>query len=95
MNHIREANHLWLLSHEFDNQDDQIYVTGIAVNKIYRVSMDGKVVRFAGSGTGKSIDDILIKASFAGPNGIASDKKNKILYISEYGRGGGIRKIQL
>ena len=75
--------------------DDQIYVTGIAVNKIYRVSLEGEVFRFAGNGTPKSKDGPLQQASFARPNGIASDKKHKILYISEYGRGGGIRKIQL
>lgn len=75
--------------------DDVIYATGIAVNKIFKISLDGVVEVFAGNGTGKSIDGEALSASFSNPNGIASDKNNKILYISEYGPLGSIRKIHL
>lgn len=75
--------------------DDVIYATGIATSKIFKISMDGKVALFAGTGQPKQVDGDLKEASFNYPNGITSDKKNKILYISEYGKNGGIRKIQL
>lgn len=75
--------------------DDYIYATGIAVSKIYKISMDGEVEWFAGNGEPKVVDGNLKEASINYPNGITSDKKNKILYISEYGQNGGIRKIQL
>jgi len=75
--------------------DDVIYATGIATSKIFKISLDGKVELFAGTGQPKQVDGDLKEASFNYPNGITSDKKNKILYISEYGKNGGIRKIQL
>lgn len=75
--------------------DDFIYATGIAVSKIFKISLDGKVVLFAGNGKATSVDGDLLTASLSNPNGIAADKKNKILYISEYGSKGGIRKIKL
>lgn len=73
--------------------DDIIYATGIAVSKIYKISLDGKVEVFAGNGEAKHVDGKLSEASFYYPNGISSNKTQKILYISEYGR--GIRKIEL
>lgn len=75
--------------------DDYIYATGIAVSKIFKISLDGKVELFAGDGKATSVDGNLLTASLSNPNGIAADKKNKILYISEYGPKGGIRKIDL
>lgn len=75
--------------------DDFIYATAIAKSKIFKVSMDGNVEWFAGNGKPESRDGNLLEASLNYPNGIASDKKNKILYISEYGKNGGIRKIKL
>lgn len=75
--------------------DDFIYATAIAKSKIFKISMDGNVELFAGNGKPESKDGILLEASFNYPNGIASDKKNKILYISEYGSNGGIRMIKL
>ncbi|MFK8060657.1 MAG: hypothetical protein AB8B78_11260 [Polaribacter sp.] len=75
--------------------DDTIYATGIAVSKVFKISLDGKVEVFAGNGKPQTKDGLLKEASFNYPNGITSDKKNKILYISEYGAKGGIRKIQL
>lgn len=75
--------------------DDVIYATGIATSKIFKISLDGKVTLFAGNGEPKQVDGNLKEASLNYPNGITSDKKNKILYISEYGKNGGIRKIKL
>jgi len=75
--------------------DDFIYATGIAVSKVFKVSLNGKVELFAGNGKSASTDGELLKASLSNPNGIAADKKNKILYISEYGPKGGVRKISL
>ncbi|MEL6812136.1 MAG: hypothetical protein AAFP76_12460 [Bacteroidota bacterium] len=75
--------------------DDFIYATGIAVNKIFKVSMNGDVERFAGNGDAKGKNGYLLEASLYHPNGIAGDKKNRILYISEYAPKGGIRKIKL
>lgn len=75
--------------------DDFIYATGIAVSKIFKISLDGKVELFAGNGKAASVDGDLLTSSLSNPNGIAADKKNKILYISEYGPKGGIRKIRL
>ncbi|WP_394750973.1 hypothetical protein [Spongiimicrobium salis] len=75
--------------------DDTIYATGIAVSKLFKVSLDGSYEIFTGNGKAESVNGILQSASLNYPNGISSDKKNKILYISEYGPGGGIRKIQL
>lgn len=75
--------------------DDDIYATGIAVSKVFKISLDGKVEVFAGNGKPETKDGLLKEASLNYPNGITSDKKNKIIYISEYGKNGGIRKIQL
>lgn len=75
--------------------DDIIYATGIAVSKIFKISLDGKIEVFAGNGNPETKDGNLKEASFNYPNGITSDKKNKIIYISEYGLKGGIRKIKL
>lgn len=75
--------------------EDEIYATGIAVNKIFKISLDGTYEIFAGNGDGETVEGNLLNAAINYPNGIASDKENKILYISEYGQKGGIRKIQL
>lgn len=75
--------------------DDVIYATGIAVSKIFKVSLGGEIEVFAGTGEAGQLDGELLKAKISNPNGIAADKKNKILYISEWTGIGGVRKIQL
>lgn len=75
--------------------DDVIYTTGIAVNKIFKVDLQGNVKVFAGGGDFGSRDGALMDATFRSPNGIAANKDLKVLYISEYGEGGGIRMIEL
>lgn len=74
--------------------DNHVYATGIRSNKIYKVSLDGNVELFAGTGDNKTFDAPLLEAKFSGPNGITADKENKILYISQFGLK-SLRKIQL
>ncbi|WP_340200823.1 hypothetical protein [Ascidiimonas sp. W6] len=73
---------------------DNIYATGIGTNYIYKVSMDGSSKIFAGTGNNTTQDGTLLEASFSLPNGIAADKRRRVLYISQYGEK-AIRKIQL
>ncbi|PKV49164.1 hypothetical protein ATE84_1181 [Aquimarina sp. MAR_2010_214] len=75
--------------------NDTIYATGIAVNYIYKVSLEGEIEILAGNGEVKQVDGPLLEASFQNPNGISSNKYAKILYVSEYTGSGGIRKIEL
>lgn len=75
--------------------NDVIFATGIAVNHIYKVTMDGEIEIIAGNGEAAQIDGPLLEASFSNPNGISANKKTKTLYISEYTGVGGVRKIDL
>ncbi len=75
--------------------NDKIYTTGIAVNYVYKVTMDGVVEIFAGNGEAIQIDGPLLDASFRNPNGITANKFARTLYISEYTGVGGVRKIKL
>ena len=75
--------------------NDVIFATGIAVNYIYKVSMDGEIETIAGTGESNQVDGPLLEASFSNPNGIATNKSSQILYISEYTGVGGLRKIDL
>ncbi|TSE06709.1 MULTISPECIES: virginiamycin B lyase family protein [Aquimarina] len=74
---------------------NSVFATGIGVNKIFKVSMDGTTEEFAGTGDPAQTDGLLEEASFNGPNGISSDPYNKAIYISEFGGTGGVRKIKL
>ncbi len=74
---------------------NSVFATGIGVNKIFRVSMDGTTEEFAGTGDPAQTDGVLEEASFNGPNGISSDPYDKAIYISEFGGTGGVRKIKL
>lgn len=74
---------------------NSVFATGIGVNKIFRVSMNGTTEEFGGTGDPAQIDGLLEEASFNGPNGISSDPYNKAIYISEFGGTGGVRKIKL
>lgn len=75
--------------------NDVIFATGIAVNYIYKVTLDGEIETFAGNGQAAQIDGPLLEASFSNPNGISVNKRAKILYVSEYTGAGGLRKIEL
>lgn len=74
---------------------DTIYATGIAVNYLYKVSMDGKIETLAGNGEAAQVDGLLLEASLSNPNGTSANKHTKTLYISEYTGVGGVRKIKL
>lgn len=74
---------------------DTIFATGIAVGKLFAIGLDGSVKEVAGSSERNSKDGDGQLAAFNGPNGIRADKKNGILYISEYGGSKKIRKIKL
>ncbi len=74
---------------------NSVFATGIGVNKIFRVTLDGKVEEFAGTGTPAVVDGPALEASFNGPNGITVDKYAKAIYISEFGGAGALRKIKL
>ncbi|WP_062060676.1 hypothetical protein [Aquimarina longa] len=75
--------------------NDVIFATGIAVNYIYKVTMDGKIETIAGNGEAAQVDGPLLEASLSNPNGIAANKWSKVIYISEYTGIGGLRKINL
>lgn len=75
---------------------DFVFATGLAVNKIFKVSLrNGEIEVFAGTGEALTVDGTASEASFNGPNGISADKLGKALYISEFGGSGAIRKIVL
>ncbi|WP_281987874.1 SMP-30/gluconolactonase/LRE family protein [Aquimarina aggregata] len=74
---------------------NSVFATGIGVNKIFRVTLDGQVEEFAGNGNAAVVDGLINEASFNGPNGITADKYGKALYISEFGGTGALRKIKL
>ncbi len=75
--------------------DDYIFATGIAVNYIYKVSLDGEIEIIAGNGEAAQTDGLVLEASLSNPNGIAANKTTKTLYITEYTGVGGLRKIEL
>jgi len=62
-----------------------LYATGIGVHKIYQISTDGTVTEFAGTGTAGNTNGSAQNAEFNRPNGIATNKNQDRLYISDYG----------
>ncbi len=71
-----------------------LFVTAIGENVIYRVTLSGEMSIFAGNGTLGTEDGSLEEASFSSPNGITADPLRKVIYISEFAQGGGLRAIQ-
>jgi sugar lactone lactonase YvrE len=61
-----------------------IYTTSLFTNKIYKVTLDGEVTEFAGSGNFGHKDGPNFEADLALPNGITTNKAQDTLYISEY-----------
>ncbi|WP_375560004.1 hypothetical protein ACE193_20140 [Bernardetia sp. OM2101] len=73
-----------------------VYATALGENRIYKVSPNGMLEQFAGNGTQQTKDGDLLEAAFAAANGIASDKVNNILYITQATTNKfALRKIQL
>ncbi len=66
--------------------DDVIYATGIAVNKVFKVTLDGNI---------SVINTNENETAFKGPNGIRGNKETKTLYISEYSDSKRVQKIEL
>jgi len=61
---------------------DAFYVTKVAPNRVYRVTMDGRFEPFAGTGTVGVEDGTLAEATLARPNGIAASPGEEALYIN-------------
>ena len=61
-----------------------IYSTAFQVNKIYRTSMNGDTVTFAGTGAPGQINGPLNSATFNGPNGITASPTGDTLFISDF-----------
>lgn len=62
-----------------------LFATGIGKHKIYKVSLSGEVIEFAGSGTPGLKDGQADTAHFNRPNGITTNAAQNMLYISDYG----------
>lgn len=62
-----------------------LYATGIGVHKIYQISTNGVVTEFAGTGSPGNTNGNAQNAEFNRPNGIAANKNQDKLYISDYG----------
>jgi sugar lactone lactonase YvrE len=63
--------------------NNNIYATGLFANRIYKVTMAGKVSVLAGTGVSGSQDGSPTTATFNGPNGIVAEPYGNVLYISE------------
>lgn len=61
-----------------------IYSTALQVNKIYRTSMNGDTVTFAGTGAPGQVNGPVNSATFNGPNGITASPTGDTLFISDY-----------
>jgi len=74
------GNHIGYLVYAAGN----LYTTSLFTNKIYKVTLDGQVSEFAGSGTFGHKDGPNLEAEFALPNGITTNKDQDTLYVTEY-----------
>ncbi|MCB0724491.1 MAG: T9SS type A sorting domain-containing protein [Ignavibacteriae bacterium] len=61
-----------------------IYTTALQVNKIFRTSMNGDTVTFAGTGGAGQVNGPVSSATFSGPNGIAVTTTGDTLYVSDF-----------
>lgn len=59
-----------------------IYATGIGVHKIFKVSLDGEVIEYAGAGVAGVLDGPADIAQFNKPNGITTNPGQDTIYIS-------------
>lgn len=64
--------------------DGDIYTTSLYTNKIYKVSLDGEVEEFAGTGDFGNDDGDNDQATFYLPNGITTNRSQDKLYVTEY-----------
>ena len=75
--------------------DDVIYATLFAENRVVSVTLDGVVSPLAGTGASGGQDGDPSQATFRNTNGAAPSPDGRFLLISEYGPGGGVRRIEL
>ena len=61
-----------------------IYATGLDVNKIFKITLDGQVTVLAGTGATGQVNGPAASATFNGPNGIVASPGGDSLYISDY-----------
>ncbi|MCB9763598.1 MAG: NHL repeat-containing protein [Alphaproteobacteria bacterium] len=73
---------------------ENLYVTGIGIDHVYRVRPDGEVERFAGSENGHQDGDP-DEARFSNPNGIAVHPDGDALLVAEGQGGWHLRRIEL
>lgn len=60
-----------------------LYATGIGTHRIYQISLTGDVVEWAGTGVPGRTDGHVSEAQFSRPNGIATNKNQDKLYVSD------------
>ncbi len=60
-----------------------IYVTGVSCNKIFKVTIDGEISTFAGTGEYGFQDGETEQATFANPNGISFSPTGDTMFIRE------------
>lgn len=63
--------------------DEELYAVARGAHQIYRVSLEGEVVLFAGSGKRGHDDGPALEATFSFPNDLAFSPDGKTLYINE------------
>jgi sugar lactone lactonase YvrE len=63
--------------------EGSLYVVARTANQIYKVSLDGKVELFAGSGKRGRRSGTKLKASFNYPNDLDFSPDGKYLYVNE------------
>ena len=61
-----------------------IYATGLDVNKIFKITLDGQVTVLAGTGATGQVNGPAASATFNGPNGIVASPGGDSLFISDY-----------
>lgn len=65
--------------------DGMVYISDFWANRIVRLTPDGNLVLFAGSGANSTVDGTGAEASFANPWGIAFDPENNLLVAESAG----------
>ncbi|MEN0066827.1 MAG: hypothetical protein AAGA48_32140 [Myxococcota bacterium] len=72
--------------------DGNLYVTAADRGMVWRITPDGEISTFAGSGSPGHVDGPALEATFDA-NGIVGDPKRHVLYVGE--RDGSLRRIPL
>jgi sugar lactone lactonase YvrE len=70
-----------------DFYDGYIYATGLNAGILYRVSLNGDIEEYAGSGISGTEDGELKNATFNRLNGIAIDEEKGIIYVTDMSLG--------